>query len=163
MASASPHVPKSVQSPCLPGASTLLLLAAPPPPPPAFPTMGNSVGAGPASSPIFIFKGDFCSKYLWQNNREHLPSRGPVFEAVFPARLFLIVKSLGGHVKISGLLASYLGTHPPTQVAKSPSHVHMVALPCTSRMPRQGVQALTLPAGPRGTTVVRVLSRVTTP
>ena len=85
----------------------------PNPTPSVFPTVGNVARASFASSPIFIFKDDFGSKYLWQNTREHLPSLGPVFEVIFPAHMYLIVKSLQGHMEIWWLLVPHVGAHPP--------------------------------------------------
>lgn len=62
---ASPHVPKSVQSLCLPGASTLLPLI--PPTPVRVSHRGRHSQGGLCFWPNLIFKGDFRSKYLWQN------------------------------------------------------------------------------------------------
>ena len=120
----------------LPGGSTLWLFTNAPPNPTlsVFPTVGNAARASFASSPIFIFKDDFGSKYLWQNTKERLPSLAPVFEVVFPAHMYLIVKSLRGHMEIWWLLVPHVGAHPsPPELAKSPSNIHGVARPGASK------------------------------
>lgn len=45
---------------------------------------GDGLGWALLLAQLFIFKGDFRSKYLWQNTERAFFRWGPTFEAVFP-------------------------------------------------------------------------------
>lgn len=86
----SPHAPKSIQSIDLTGGPHLSLLT---PSHQHFSPQAAQSGQAVLPAQHFIFNDNFYSKYVWQNTGS-LFSLVPLFGAVFPACLYLLVQSL---------------------------------------------------------------------